>query len=91
MAKPGTAEGSLGRCRRSDVGVDAEVVITHRSGGPGRFTAEVGLTDDAGKVFARGTATSATINVGGSEQVIVSVRVTGAIEGACELLGVQPA
>lgn len=91
VQRPGSAVGSLGACRRAEGGVEAQVTITHRSGGPGRFRAEVGLTDDGGKVQAKGSATSGVIAVGGSEQVTVLVPVQGKITGSCELIGVTTA
>ena len=83
--------GPVGDLDAAEGGVEAQVTITHRSGGPGRFRAEVGLTDDGGKVQAKGSATSGVIAVGGSEQVTVLVPVQGKITGSCELIGVTTA
>lgn len=90
-AAPGTADGALAACRRADGGVVATINLSHRSGGPGRFSVSVGLVDGGGQVFAQGVAESAVLDRGATQPVDVLVPVAGAVRGACELLGVTAA
>lgn len=85
---PGTADGRLTSCRRSESGVVAVIDVRHRSGGPGRFTVDVALVDGVGTVFATGSARSRVIEPSTSSWVEVAVDADPAARGACELTGI---
>jgi hypothetical protein len=90
-ASGASARGELGSCRRSDGGVIATVVVSHRGGPASRFTVQAALVDAGGAAFATGSATTGLIEPGSSSEVEVLVPFEGRPEGACELEGVTAA
>ncbi len=88
VTAPASADGALDGCARSATGVTATIVVTHRSGGPGRFAVEVGLTGSDGTVVANGSAESGVVQPGGSLAVQVPIAASGPITGGCSLIGV---
>ena len=84
------AVGTLVGCRRSGSGVVATVDVRHTSGGAGRFLVEIGVVDASGRSIATGRATSGLIADGQVVPVQVEVAAEGIVNGACELVSVDP-
>lgn len=88
LAAGASAQGELQSCRRSEGGVTATVLVTHRGGPASSFDVTAALVDAAGATYATGTVRSPLIEPDGSAEVEVPVAFDGRPEGSCELVSV---